>query len=129
LDYPGRKPAIRIATILAQYKINTDNVGIEDAKVIPWVFGSIMFEKIKEMHSRFSVINNDFLIKCPDDRALRFKNYEIMPVNTLPLWETMATKHRLLEVHSYIKKNIRNYFANDYSEKDISNIISGSLQM
>jgi hypothetical protein len=121
-DYPGRKPVLRIATILVQYYA-PQTTGPED-KVLPWVFGSMIFDKLKQLNEVFPVDKHDILVKCPNASSYRFKQYEVMPSPSGSLWQDSDSKNRILEVHSHLKRNIRSYFAEDYSDDDIRNIIS-----
>jgi hypothetical protein len=120
-DYPGRKPVLRIATIVVQYYA-PQTTGPED-KVLPWVFGTMFFDKLKQLNEIFPVDKYDILVKCPNDAAYRFKNYELTSASKA-LWQNSESKNRILEVHSHLKRNIRSYFAEDYSDDDISSIIS-----
>jgi len=120
-EYQGRKPVLRIATIVVQYHA-PQSTGPED-KVLPWIFGTANFEKIKEFNEMFPVDKHDLLIKCPGESAYRFKQYELMPTAS-SLWQDSESKNRILELHSQLKRNIRSYFAEEYSDADISSIIS-----
>jgi len=124
-NYLGRRPAFRIATIVIKYPVIGE---AQDAvKVLPWIFGQIIYDKLRELHRSFPVDQRDVVLRRPTAaRATAFAQlvqYEVQAGQD-SVWQRSEMKPRILEIHSYLKRTIRSYLAVDYTEEQILEVIS-----
>jgi hypothetical protein len=109
-------PTIRVGTIIVRYSLN------QEPEVMPWVFGKIMFDKIKDLHYRaFPIDKHDYELTTSNRTA--YKTYDIMPYPE-SLWPSMPEKQRILEKTWYLRKIIKSYIAEDLNEEEIRRVVN-----
>jgi hypothetical protein len=119
-DYPGKRSTFRIATIIVHYPGGPVQQLMEtpdNVRVLPWVFGKIMYNKLQEICKVHPVTEHDFILKCPRNGGL-FKHYDVVPCQNL-LWQESEMRDRIMEIEYHLKRTIKNYLANDLLANDL----------
>jgi hypothetical protein len=143
MGYSGRNAVFRIATIIASYSLGEDTLRICDEcgrigllcecttmhpysvfpQVLPWVFGEVVYNRLQFLHQSKSVALHDLFIKKLTDK---YQPYDIHQAS-ISVWQQSTVKPRILEIHSHLKRHIRDYLANDYTEDRIREVINGQM--
>ena len=113
------KATFRIATIVIKNHRKTEP---DTITVLPWVFGKIIYERLRETSNLFPIDRYDIILKRPTNTT-PFAQYEIQ-AGLISVWQESEMKPRILELHSHLKSGIRSYLAEDYTEDQIQEVIS-----
>ena len=111
-NYSAKNPSFRIATILARYSRD------ELFSIIPWTFGKIMFNRLKDLNTECPLDIHDFRISSSENRTL----YNLSALGP-SIWQQSDTKERIIANANAIKANIKAYIAEDLDIGAIENIV------
>jgi len=112
------KPMQRIACCLVIY----DQVNMDDSRIVPWVFGRIVYNKLKEINGFCRLDQNDFHLGRSSEGPYHVWEPRVVADPT-SLWQNHAPeqyKSRLLRRVSTITEHLSEYIGRPMTAEDLT---------
>ena len=123
--YSGNRPALRIAVPIIQYSLNLLQQRIQPGtppgyEILPWVFGKIIYGRIKEMNDMWPVDQVDLFISNTNNNPF---NQYVLESGGDSLWRQFPDKELILQSANSLRQNIMSYIAEDLNENVIESLL------
>ena len=123
--YTGNRPTLRVAVPIIQYPLASQSsdqgstmLGYE---IMPWVFGKIIFNRIKEMNDTWPVEQFDMVVFTRTNNN-PFNQYDIQPAGS-SLWRRHNDKELILQTTNSLRQIIMPHLAEDLDENAIETLL------
>ena len=117
-EYSGKNPSLRIAVPIIQY---ADIRGERHFEIMPWIFGKVIYNTMKDWGSRWSADTHDLTIIAKEH--FNFNMYDIIPAGD-SLWRHFTNRDRILLEASDLRENIMPFLGEDLDESSIESILN-----
>jgi hypothetical protein len=119
--YSGNHPTLRIAVPIIQYtQFNKIADTYQGYEIMPWVFGKIIFNLIREMNETWPVDQYDLFVTKINNNP--FNQYDVQTAGP-SIWRQHSDKVLILQRADSLRQNMMPHIAEDLDESAIETLL------
>ena len=119
--YSGNHPTLRIAVPIIQYtQFNKITDTYQGYEIMPWIFGKIIFNLIREMNETWPVDQYDLFVTKINNNP--FNQYDVQTAGP-SIWRQHSDKVLILQRADSLRQNMMPHIAEDLDEGAIETLL------
>lgn len=123
-NYERNNPKHRIGAVIVVYDIGKDpetgNQKLRGYEVMPWIFGSQMYNKLKDLHSEFPLDQHDLKLKCVNEG---FQNIDLTPCKTSIWRKNDKLKEQILAQFPAVMEDAKRNLGSNYNIEELKELL------